>query len=227
MTADRVVPASQPTDRTTPHTDRWRSPTVVSAISGLAVLALAAAAWVMAVAAMSGMDMGVATPRGTFGRFVALWTVMMAAMMLPGIVPAVSGRARVGGVPAAGRFALSYLAVWAVVGVVAYAVDRPHGTLAAGLVTLAAGVYELTPVKRGFRRRCRDGGGPGAAFGLHCVGSSIGLMAVYLALGAMSVTWMVVVTVVITGQKLLPVRAAVDVPVGLAMLALGAVVLIA
>ena len=40
--------------------------------------------------------------------------------------------------------------IWALAGVVAYVLDRPHGSLAAGAVVIAAGAYELTPVKRDF-----------------------------------------------------------------------------
>ena len=47
---------------------------------------------------------------------------MMAAMMLPGAVPAVSGRARLSGrLRAVPVFVLSYLAVWTLVGIVIYA----------------------------------------------------------------------------------------------------------
>src|SRR6266576_4250064 len=59
-----------------------------------ATLGLAAAAWVVTLRQMHGMDMGVATPLGSFAFFVALWAVMMAAMMLPGLAPAVVRRAR-------------------------------------------------------------------------------------------------------------------------------------
>ena len=48
-------------------------------------------------------------------------------------------------------------------------------------------------------------------------------MVVLLALGAMSVTWMALVAVLVLAQKLLPPRAAVDVPVALAIVALGIV----
>src|SRR2546428_14161107 len=54
-----------------------------------ATLGLAAVAWVVTLRQMHGMDMGVATPLGSFAFFVALWAVMMAAMMLPGLAPAV------------------------------------------------------------------------------------------------------------------------------------------
>jgi len=59
-----------------------------------ATLALAAASWVIAVVQMNGMDMGVATELGSFGFFAAVWASMMAAMMLPGALPAVLRNAR-------------------------------------------------------------------------------------------------------------------------------------
>ena len=58
-------------------------------------------------------------------------------------------------------FAGSYLAVWALAGLALYALDRPHGPFAAGTVVIAAGVYEITPLKRHFRRRCRENIGSG------------------------------------------------------------------
>jgi len=102
------------------------------------------------------MDMGVATDLGSFAFFVAVWVPMMAAMMLPGAVPAVSRFVRSNGrALAAPLFAGSYLAVWTVVGVAVYALYRPHGSFVAGVLTIAAGFYELTPLKRGCRWRCR------------------------------------------------------------------------
>jgi predicted metal-binding membrane protein len=131
--------------------------TVAAAVSLTATLGLAAASWVVAVRQMNGMDMGVATGLGSFASFVALWVAMMAAMMLPGAAPAASRRAHAGGrVRAVPVFVGSYLAVWTLVGVAVYALYRPHGSLAAGAVVIAAGVYEFTPLKRHFRRRCRE-----------------------------------------------------------------------
>jgi predicted metal-binding membrane protein len=109
---------------------------------------------------------------------------------------------------------------------VAYALDRPHGTLAAGVVVIAAAAYELTPVKRHFRRRCRQDSGSGLGYGLCCIGSTIGLMSMLVALGVMSLFWMAVVAVVACAQKLLPVRAAIDVPVTLALIGLGLLIVI-
>jgi len=173
------------------------------------------------------MDMGVATKLGSFAFFAALWSWMMAAMMLPGAAPAVVRRAQADGVRAVPLFVGSYLVVWALVGVAVYALYRPHGAGAAGAVAVAAGVYELTPLKRYFRRRCRESLRSGFGFGLCCVGSSIGLMVLLVALGVMSITWMVVITVLVLAQKLLPARAAFDVPLALAIIGLGILIVLA
>ena len=173
-----------------------------------ATLGLAAVSWGIAVRQMHGMDMGVATRLGSFASFIAVWVVMMAAMMLPGAGPAVVRRAQAsGGVRAVPLFIGSYLAVWALVGAAVYVLYRPHGSVAAGAVTIAAGLYELTPLKRHFRRRCRDSVRSGFGFGLCCAGSSIGLMLRLVALGDMSVTWMLVIAVLVLAQKLLPAKA--------------------
>jgi predicted metal-binding membrane protein len=206
----------------------FTSTTSRTAVALAATLGLSAAAWVVAVRRLAGMDMGVATELGSLAFFIAAWVPMMAAMMLPGAVPAISGAAcATGRALAAPRFAASYLAVWTVVGLAVYALYRPHGAVVAGALTLAAGVYELTPLKRAYRERCRAEVGSGFVFGLNCVGSSIGLMVLLLALGAMSLTWMAVVAVLVLAQKLLPPTAAVDVPLALAIVALGLVVIAA
>ncbi len=191
-------------------------------------LGLAAASWVVAVRQMSGMDLGVATRLGSFTFFVALWVPMMAAMMLPGAAPAILRRVRAGGrVRGVARFVGSYLAVWTLVGVAVYASYRPHGSAVAGAVAIAAGAYEFTPLKRHFRRRCRDSVGSGFEFGLCCVGSSVALMSVLVALGVMSVVWMAVVAGLVLAQKLLPPKRAVDGPLALVILGLGVLMVLA
>ena len=212
----------------------FRSAPAISAGTALttaaltATLGLAAASWIVAVRQMNGMDMGAATRLGSFAFFVVLWVSMMAAMMLPGAVPAVLRRAHASGrVRAVPLFVGSYLAVWTLVGVAVYALYRPHGYLAAGAVAMAAGVYEFTPLKQHSRRRCRESVASGFDFGLCCVGSSIGLMLRLVALRVMSVTWMSVITVPILAQKLLPAKAAIDVPLALAIVGLGILIVIA
>jgi hypothetical protein len=71
-------------------------------------------------------------------------------------VPALGGR----GNPALTQPSVADVAL-AVAGVLVFAVYRPHGTAVAGAITVAAGIYELTPVKARFRRMCRDRSMPG------------------------------------------------------------------
>src|SRR5438132_12484564 len=161
LVSDMIAPASPA---------RKSARTAATAAALTATLGLAAGSWVVAVRQMNGMDMGVASQLGSFAFFVALWVTMMAAMMLPGAAPAVLRRALASGrVRAVPLFVGSYLAVWTLVGVPVYALYQPHGSLAAGAVAIAAGVYELTPLKQHFRRCCREGVRAGFEFGLYCV----------------------------------------------------------
>ena len=203
-----------------------RARPAATAAAVAATLGLAAACWVIAVWQMNGMDMGTATQLGSFGAFIAVWVAMMAAMMLPGAAPAVVRRAHAGGVRAVPLFVGSYLAVWALAGVAVFAVYRPHGTFAAGAVLIAAAVYEVAPLKRHFRRRCREATGSGLTFGLCCAGSSAGLMAMLVVLGVMSIMWMAVIAVLVLAQKLLRARAVIDLPLALAIAGLGVLVVI-
>jgi predicted metal-binding membrane protein len=193
-----------------------------------ATLGPAALCWVIGVHQMSGMDMGAQTRLGSFAFFFSTWVVMMAAMMLPGAAPAV-----VRNVDASGRllsvplFLGSYLAVWALFGLSVYALYRPHSTAVAGAVTVAAGTYELTPWKGGFRRRCREGSRSGVGFGLCCVGSSIGLMLMLVVVGVMSITWMSVVALLVLAQKLLPARRALDASIAVGLVAVGVLIVTA
>ena len=71
----------------------------------------------------------------------------------------------------------------------------------------AAGIYELTPVKQRFRGRRRERTAGDLGFGGACVGSSIGLMCLVLAVGMMSIPCMCAVAALAVEQKLLPARA--------------------
>jgi predicted metal-binding membrane protein len=224
--AEAVVEVPGRTARTDGLSSVTGGRTGATATALAATLGLAAASWIVAVRQMTGMDMGVATRLGSFAVFIAAWIWMMAAMMLPGAAAAAVSRTQAGGVRALPPFVASYLAVWAVVGVAVYAAYRPHGSVVAGAVVIAAGIYELTPIKKNFRQRCRDRARSGLAFGLCCAGSSIGLMAMLVAVGVMSITWMSVIAVVVLAQKLLPVKAAVDVPLALAITGFGVLIIL-
>jgi predicted metal-binding membrane protein len=196
------------------------APATTSAL--LATVGVGAAGWVIAVPRMSGMDMGVATTLGSFPFFLSVWLPMTAAMMLPGAAPSALR------VAAAGRTGVdifrhvgSYLAVWAAVGVAVFALYRPHSTASAGAITVAAGLYELTPLKRRLRVICQDRAGPGWELGFCCIGSTAGLMLVVLAFGAMSLTWMALATAAVLLQKVLPPKAVIDIPFAIAIVAIG------
>jgi predicted metal-binding membrane protein len=196
-----------------------------------ALVGVAAVAWVLSAGRMSGMDMGPGTELGALGWFAVTWALMMAAMMLPSLVPAAAGSR------APGAFAGGYLAVWVGAGLVAYAAiegvrsldlgwlawDRAGRYVAAGVV-LAAAVYQLTAVKRSCLDRCRrppaertwtgtassPAAGPallaGIRHGASCVGCCAAMMAALFALGVMSLTWMAVVALLIAAERLLPWR---------------------
>jgi predicted metal-binding membrane protein len=147
------------------------------------------------------------------------WVPLMAAMMLPSAAPAIARRAR-DGVLAAPLFAGSYLGLWLFAGLAAYVVYRPPGDVAAGALVVAGGLYELTPFKRACRVRCRERLRSGVAFGVACLGSSLGLMLILAGAGLMSTAWMCAIAAVVVAQKLLPPRAALDVPLAVALVAL-------
>jgi predicted metal-binding membrane protein len=183
----------------------------------------AVAAWAVTVDRMRGMDAGPGTDLGGLGWYLGIWVTMIAAMMLPSAVPAARRVARRARRAPTLLFAAGYLAVWTGYGVLAYGVFRLvtsldlgwlawnlSGPYAAGAVVVAAGLHELTPLKRLSLRNCRSAPHGGNAFrtglahGLDCVTCSGALMAVLFVLGVMSLFWMAVVAVAIFAEKVLP-----------------------
>ena len=218
------------------------------------VLGLAAAAWVLTVNRMAGMDAGPGTALGGVGWFAVSWLVMMAAMMLPAMVPMVVayGR-RADRASATALFVAGYLGAWLAAGLAAYAViegvrslgpgflawDLAGRYLAAGVIA-AAGIYQLTAFKFACLRRCRNRvtflrehwrpGGAGAVrmglgHGGYCVGSTWAIMAALFALGAMSLTWMAVLAALVAAERLLSRSARLG--VALVLVPLGAGVAVA
>jgi predicted metal-binding membrane protein len=194
-----------------------RSRTTIVLVAG------AVTAWAVTVDRMRGMDAGPGTNLGGLGWYLGIWVTMTAAMMLPSTAPAARHVARLARRAPTLLFAVGYLAVWTGYGLLAYGVFRlvtsldlswlawnRSGPYAAGAVVLAAGLYELTPLKRLSLRDCRSAPHGGNAFrsglahGLDCVGCSGALMAVLFVLGVMSLFWMAVVAVAIFAEKVLP-----------------------
>jgi predicted metal-binding membrane protein len=196
------------------------------AVLATAVAAVAAACWVLSVQRMQGMDMGPGTDPGSFSWFLPTWVIMMAAMMLPSALPVVVSweRARRERVPIAQGvvFAAGYLAVWTAFGACAFLVYRGLLNAHPGLLdwgrggrylvaatAVGAGLYELTPIKRACLERCRtvadrdEGPALAAALqhGANCVGCSVLLMVLLVVIGAMSITWMVVVAAILLVEK--------------------------
>jgi predicted metal-binding membrane protein len=212
---------------------------VVRRRTTLLLVAGALAAWVVTIDRMRGMDDGPGTDLGGLGWYLGIWITMTAAMMLPSASPAARHLARRSTLAPTLMFVAGYLAVWTAYGVVAYGLYRLVGSLdvgrlawdqdgpyAAGAMIVAAGVYELTPLKRRCLRRCRSAP-PGTAFasgiahGRDCVGCSGALMAVLFVLGVMSLFWMAVIAVVIFAEKVLPAGARVVPLVAAALVVLG------
>lgn len=144
-----------------------------------ALLVLAVVAWLVTNDRMGGMDSMQGMALGTLGFYVTAWVVMMAAMMLPSVAPAVLtyDRLREGhrasgdgaGADGTGLFVAGYLLAWTVAGLAAYALFElvrasgpaflawdEAGRYVTGAVIVAAAVYQLTPIKRACLDKCRS-----------------------------------------------------------------------
>jgi predicted metal-binding membrane protein len=194
------------------------------------VLVLAAAAWVGLVVLLGDMGGMPGTMGLGFVSFVAVWTLMMTAMMLPSVAPFATLYARgltdTRGVRVSALVA-GYLLVWAAAGVPAYALAWFAGrvvdgqTISAALFAVvlfaACGVYQLTPIKDICLARCRS---PlafllryssyrgvtrdfrvGFHNGWYCLACCWGLMALLVAFGLMNVGAMVALAFVVVTEK--------------------------
>jgi predicted metal-binding membrane protein len=215
---------------------------VFAAPSRAAILLVAGAAlaWASTIVRMRGMDAGPGTDLGGLGWYLGIWITMTAAMMLPSAVPAAVRAARLARRNFTVLFVGGYLAVWTVYGLAAYGLYRflssldagwlswhQRGPLLAGAVIVAAGIYELTPVKRRSLLRCRGARHSesplrsGLAHGRDCVTCSGALMAVLFVLGVMSLFWMTLVAAAIFAEKVVPYGARVVAPLAVALVVLG------
>src|SRR5438094_1362944 len=127
------------------------------------LLAAALVAWLVTIERMRGMDAGPGTDLGGLGWYVGIWVTMMAAMMLPSVMPMTLFFARIArdrGRAPTPVFVAGYLAVWTGYGLLAYGLYRfvhgldlgflawhRQGPLVAGGAVAAAGLYALTPPK--------------------------------------------------------------------------------
>jgi predicted metal-binding membrane protein len=128
---------------------------------------------------MAGMDAGPWTDPGALGFYISTWVVMMAAMMLPSLAPALLGHSalqratgqngRATHATDTGLFLLGYLAVWGAAGLIGYALLEAVRLLDGGVfdwsstgrwiavgVLLVGCVYQFTPAKSACLTRCRS-----------------------------------------------------------------------
>jgi predicted metal-binding membrane protein len=188
-----------------------------------------------------------------------MWAVMMVGMMTPSAAPMVltysmvARQAESRGTPfaAAAWFVLGYLLAWSIFALVAttgqWALERltlltPMMASAqawfAGVLLVAAGIYQWTPLKNVCLEHCRaplsfvqrHGGfrpNPGASVrlgilhGAYCIGCCWALMALLFVGGVMNVLWIVALTILVLAEKLLPYGRVVARAAGLATFAAG------
>jgi predicted metal-binding membrane protein len=172
-----------------------------------------------------------------------MWTLMMVAMMLPSASPMVllyghivrqaqsKGRAKRASASIA-AFASGYLALWILFSVLAVGLQfwlERAGTLSglmssrsallSGALLIAAGLYQLTPLKNVCLQHCR---GPaqfivshwrpgvvgafrmGLAHGVYCVGCCAVLMLILFVGGVMNLVWIAALTFFVAIEKLAP-----------------------
>jgi len=203
-----------------------------------------------AMPAMAGMSMGAVL-------MFLMWWVMMVGMMLPSALPmtltfaTVNRRRRESGasyVPTA-AFVAGYLGAWGAFSLAAtgaqWALERAalmmpmkHLTspLLGGLLFVAAGAYQLTPLKHACLRRCRsplafvlegwrDGTGGalrmGAEHGAYCLGCCAFLMALLFVGGLMNLLWVAAIAAFVLLEKLVPAGEALARAAGLLALGVG------
>lgn len=194
--------------------------------------------------AMAGMDGWLMRPAewtpGYALLMASMWTVMMAAMMLPSAAPTLllflrmSRRAKGAAAPLApsAAFGLGYVAAWtgfsllATLGQWALEAARLMSPMLettnvwlGALILVAAGLWQLTPMKAACLRHCRSPLGylmsnwrpgawgafrMGAAHGAYCLGCCWFLMALLFFGGVMNLYWIVGLAVFVLAEKTVP-----------------------
>ncbi len=194
-----------------------------------------------------------------------MWTVMMVAMMLPSASPMVLLYARVirqaesqgkasHASASVAAFASGYITLWILFSAFAVALQfglERVGALSAmmssrsvvlsGMLLVAAGLYQLTPLKAACLRHCR---GPaafiashwrpgvigawrmGLSHGAYCVGCCAALMLLLFVGGVMNLVWIAGLTLLVAIEKLAPLGALTAKVVAVALLAGGGALLV-
>jgi predicted metal-binding membrane protein len=211
---------------------------------------------------MARMGLGMNQPWGARDLFFSfvMWAVMMVGMMSAAALPVLllfagthAQRAERGVAPAVLVFGLGYITVWlgfsACATVAQWALHQgallsstmaTSSTRAAGAILMAAGVYQLTPLKGRCLTQCqsplgylmsnwRDGTSGAFLMGLRhgafCLGCCWALMGVLFVVGVMNLVWVAVLTVFILVEKIGPTGARVARGGGAILIALGVILI--
>ncbi len=233
---------------------------VVAAL--LVVVGLAwAYLWTGAGMSMSMMMMPAVWTPGYAVLMFFMWWIMMVAMMLPSAAPMILVVARANhhrlevaeAHVATSIFVLGYLATWAAFSLVAtlaqWGLERSGpltpslvstNTWLSGGILIAAGLYQLTPLKRTCLRHCRSPLAfisthwrPGARGALHmgvvhgvfCVGCCWFLMGLLFFGGVMNLYWIAGIALFVLLEKTVPVGHWLEYATGIVLLVWGAWVL--
>ena len=183
---------------------------------------------------MAWMPMCGQTWQSFAASFIGMWTVMMAAMMLPSLLPMlrryrvalhVAGKPNVDAHTALAGTA--YFAVWGLIGAMVFALSAALAQLemtwpvlargapvASGAVVVAAGTLQFSAWKarqlagcRAAPALCNTAWRYGLRLGMRCASSCAGLTAILLVIGVMDLRAMAAVSAAITLERLAPAGA--------------------
>jgi len=206
---------------------------------------------------MSGPDTSVWNPATLFPLFL-MWSEMMAAMMIPSAAPMILTFAMVQRkrreqerpfVPT-GIFLLGYLAVWTAFSAAAaiaqwilhtQALLSPMmvstSPLLGGIILIAAGIFQWTPLKNACLTHCRSplsfllagwregkfgALSMGLQHGVYCTGCCWFLMALLFVAGVMNLWWIAIIAVFVLLEKVVPKGLFVGKTAGIFLVAWGA-----
>jgi predicted metal-binding membrane protein len=223
--------------------------------------------WEQSMAAMGMKDMEMeggpmatsSAPAAYLVEAFVMWLIMMVAMMLPSAAPMIllygklarSGRQQGGVLASTTLFAGLYVAVWggfsAVAALIQWALVKSGAisdmglafgdSRVAGALLVAAGLYQLTPLKHACLEKCRSPlsflmrlwrpGLVGAArlgltHGIYCLGCCAMLMALLFVFGVMNLAWVALLAVAVLIEKAVPGGQQIAWFAGIAAVAVGA-----
>jgi predicted metal-binding membrane protein len=205
------------------------------------LLVTAALAWISVIRSSSDAQMGgmpgMQAAQG-LTSFVIGWGVMMTAMMLPSAAPMIVFYSRMSRAQAtsaqymrAELFAVTYLLLWMATGIPVYiagvliqhfsatSIGVVWVSRAIPTVLFAAGIYQVTPVKRACLRQCQSPANflmnhwRSGYFGsirlasmhaMYCIGCCWALMLILIVAGAMSLAWVLGIAALVAAEKLIP-----------------------